>query len=410
MSTSSSASGLHILHDSGVPNESADYTTLVILHGYAWQSGIFSRLPPLANQYNTRVVLINRRDYPGARPYTEEERAQLHWPSDRAESAAGADETEVAAANVDAWMTARGREVHDLLCELVEKERIPVAAGEPAKGTGGIVVAGWSFGTIWMTALLASIPSPTDNESTVDLSKYVRRVVFFDPPFIALGYAPPPNPGYHPLLSSPTNDTPPSSRPAAFARWVGGYYAHGPTAATLHCRPPLAHPYPPPTLDTLTPAERASTLCAAPGVLGVGSDALLLETGLRVRAFERLKVRALFPWGRGRRRSRGLRRGRRALRKLTRTAGVRAATAREDAQIPIPWPDVEVRHVSCEHSVWDIPWCLWSLKAELERANAKKEQVRAVRLVHVRGGNHFVHWDNPELAMRALVGDEDLVE
>ncbi|KAI0643290.1 hypothetical protein C8Q79DRAFT_1074459 [Trametes meyenii] len=407
------ANGLHISDDSGIPNDSTDYTTLVLIHGYAWQSG---------NKYNTRVVLVNRRDYPGALPYTEEERAQLLWPSP-SEAGAGADETKLATANVDAWLKVRGREVHSLLHELVEKENLPAA--EPVKGTGGIVIAGWSFGTIWMTALLASVPlSASAGEDAIDPGKYVRRVVFFDPPFIALGYAPPPNPGYHPLLDT---TTPPSARPAAFAHWVGGYYAHGRTAATLHCHPPLPHPHPPPTLDTLTPAERARTQCAMPAVPGVGSDALLLETGLRVGAFAVLKDRALFPWGKGKRQGRGpgpepeeedadlaqanadgggpvaIQNG-----DGLGVASVSPGTAEKDVQIL--WPDVEVRHVSCEHSVWDIPWCLWSLKAELERANKAKECVRAVRLVHVRGANHFVHWDSPELALRALVGDEDLVE
>ena len=35
----SQQSGLHVFEDSGPPQGSTDYTTLVLLHGYAWHSG-----------------------------------------------------------------------------------------------------------------------------------------------------------------------------------------------------------------------------------------------------------------------------------------------------------------------------------------------------------------------------------
>ena len=39
--------------------------------------GTFVKLLPLAHAHNTRIILINRRDYPGTTPYTDEERAAL---------------------------------------------------------------------------------------------------------------------------------------------------------------------------------------------------------------------------------------------------------------------------------------------------------------------------------------------
>ena len=37
---------------------------------------VFTKLLPLAAQFNARVVLVNRQDYPGAQPFTLEERAE----------------------------------------------------------------------------------------------------------------------------------------------------------------------------------------------------------------------------------------------------------------------------------------------------------------------------------------------
>ncbi|KAI0668266.1 hypothetical protein C8Q78DRAFT_980478 [Trametes maxima] len=364
---STSASGLHVLHDSGVPNGSSDYTTLVILHGYAWHSGIFSRLSPLAPQHNTRLVLVNRRDYPGARPYDEVDRRLLSSLS------AEADAAEIAAAtqNINVWMARRAREVYDLLTELVKNENVPPAA--PEKTKGGIIVAGWSFGSAWMTALLAHVASFDVNE--VDLSAYVRRVVFLDPAYHTIGLPPPDAPGYHPLFDP---EIPPEDRGRAFSNWVSGYYNHGDTFETLQKKTPLQDP--PPTLSVLTPEEVARTQCLPPGAPG-GSDALLLEIGLKVGVFAALKDSALYLPGRN-----------------------------QDSKRGDAWPNVEVRHVSCERSVWELPVGTWALKKELETAKQNGKPLRIVKMVLIRGANHFAPWDAPELALRALVGDEDEVQ
>ena len=73
-------------------------------------------------------------------------------------------------------MRSRGRELFDLLVELVKvsKGGLPLAD----RGKGGIILVGWSFGTTWMNALLANIASfHTDAE--VNLERYVRRVVLY---------------------------------------------------------------------------------------------------------------------------------------------------------------------------------------------------------------------------------------
>ena len=132
--------------------------------------GVFVKLIPLAHEYNVRLVLVNRRDYPGAVPYTSDERARL--------LAIGIESQVDAAAaqpKMKAFMEEGGRDLHSLLADLVANNDIPLA--RPEKNSGGIVLVGWSLGTSWMTAFLANVGSfPHDS---VDLSNYVRRVVFY---------------------------------------------------------------------------------------------------------------------------------------------------------------------------------------------------------------------------------------
>lgn len=130
--------------------------------------GIFAKLLPLAPAYNTRVMLVNRRDYPGSTPFTEAERALL--PSQPLD----ADDLPSARDNLQAFMKAQARELYDFLEILVEGGDVPAA--DRKNNTGGVVVAGWSMGAAWMTALLAHAPS--FYTGGLNLAHYIQRVVF----------------------------------------------------------------------------------------------------------------------------------------------------------------------------------------------------------------------------------------
>ncbi|KAL5496029.1 hypothetical protein ACEPAH_3122 [Sanghuangporus vaninii] len=173
--------GHFAIRDSGVPNESHDYVTLVLLHGFAWHSGIFSRLLPLATKFNSRIILVNRRDYPSSDPLDE----GREYPSYR-----------------------------------------------------GLVVAGWSFAAAWVTALLANAADFSIND--VQLGAYIRRAVLYDPPYHALGY-PPPAKFYNPL-SEPSLAA--GEGVKLFPSWVSGYYLHGNSSAELEHRIALPEPRP----------------------------------------------------------------------------------------------------------------------------------------------------------------------
>ncbi|KAI0710924.1 hypothetical protein C8Q76DRAFT_739253 [Earliella scabrosa] len=71
-------------------------------------------------------------------------------------------------------MAERARELHDFLLDFARTNDIPAA--QPAANRGGIVIAGWSLGAAWITALLANVASfPIQGD--VRLHDYVRRVV-----------------------------------------------------------------------------------------------------------------------------------------------------------------------------------------------------------------------------------------
>ncbi|KAJ3009279.1 hypothetical protein NUW54_g2835 [Trametes sanguinea] len=109
--------------------------------------GIFIKMIPFAEKYNTRVILLNRRDYPGARPYTAQELA-LVQPVD-------ADIDEKARDMPWLFMRDRAVELYEWLAIAVKEGTIlPV---DPQTSTGGVIVAGWSFGAVWMTAFLAHV-------------------------------------------------------------------------------------------------------------------------------------------------------------------------------------------------------------------------------------------------------------
>ena len=128
---------------------------------------------PFAKPRNARLILANRRDYPGSTPYSIEERAEVY-----AAAVEGSTDPEKARTRLLAWMKERGREVYNLLVHIVDQYSLPLA--RPEANTGGIIVGGLSFAATLMTALLANIASfPTNN---VDLRKYLRRVVLLGAP------------------------------------------------------------------------------------------------------------------------------------------------------------------------------------------------------------------------------------
>ncbi len=384
--------GLHVVHDTGIPNTPADYTTLILIHGYVWNSGmskllvpldsvvltdvtleIFSKLIPVAKAQGTRLLLVNRRDYPGSIPYTEEELVILPASA----STSDGDHLPAIRLNLLSYMRARAREVYDFLEELVRHDQVPPA--KPKENIGGIVIAGWSFGSVWMLALLAFASSfPTTD---VSLSKYVRRVICYgelwvllriepivdvddsDFSYVLMGYPPPEDP-YNPLFDPVLGK---EEKVVVFNRWVTGYFSHGDSPDALERRKPLEDPSP--TIERLTLEDLATCVYPPPGELG-GSDSRLLLSAIKYGLFAILREHALY-YGRSK-------------------EGLGCSDSESSEGVGDEWSNTELRFIWCEQSVWEVACGIWRLRAELEDAKDRNAALREIRIVRIKKGNHFV--------------------
>ena len=106
-----------------------------------------------------RFVALNRRNYPGTTPYSEEEINAL---------VNGTKEQK------DAWHRDRGHEVGIFIHNLISKENIPPISAD--RETGGIILLGWSAGAGDANATIAHANTlPSDIRS--HLALYIRSVI-----------------------------------------------------------------------------------------------------------------------------------------------------------------------------------------------------------------------------------------
>ena len=127
-------------------------------------TGVFRKLIPFAAKHDTRLVLINRRDFPGSDPYSEDDRRRI----------AAVQAAPDGLAIIQSFMDDRARELHDFLVAFVKQEAIPRPT---ADGRGGIVLTSWSWGGTWLTAFVSNLRRfPA---SDVDLHAYIRRFVLY---------------------------------------------------------------------------------------------------------------------------------------------------------------------------------------------------------------------------------------
>lgn len=351
---------LPIIADSGAPEGSTDYTTVVLFHGYSWTSEAFRNMLPLAKGSNARLILANRRDYGYAAPFTFQERADLF-----AAAAMAKTEPEAARTKIVAWMRERAFEVYNLLVDIVTEHKIPLASLEA--NTGGIMVGGWSFGVTLMTAFLANMASFPVGD--VDLRKYLRKVVFLDPPDFGLGL-----PLQIPLLEVDALGT--REEREAFAVFHSGYFKYDVNdPATYATAIPLPDSEAVPTWKRLTPGEVESMFDLIPGDVRGGTDSVLMGAGVPVGAFDTLRRAALYL----------------------------SESDSEANGSPRGWDTVEVRHVWGDHSVATILWGVYTLRAELEKEKKAGTRVRKVTFARVEGANHFMSLDLPERTLDGIL-------
>ncbi|EIM81568.1 uncharacterized protein STEHIDRAFT_161747 [Stereum hirsutum FP-91666 SS1] len=160
------------IEDTGAPPQCSEYKLVVIVHGLAWPSGIFTRLLPFAPQHGARIILVNRRDYPGSTPFSDSEQQLL---------SSCLPTTAEAAQNMRSYMKDRSRELYHFLVEVATTEAIPNVSEK-----SGMIVVGWSLGSAWITALLAHLEE--FEGAGIMLQSYARKFICLDPPYGAVGF------------------------------------------------------------------------------------------------------------------------------------------------------------------------------------------------------------------------------
>ncbi|KAJ3571793.1 hypothetical protein NP233_g3516 [Leucocoprinus birnbaumii] len=190
-------------YDSGPVIGSTSFTTLVLLHGFHFNSRGFIHLFPLASQFNLRLILAVRRDYEGSTRYTDAEISTLG-----SESPFN-------------FFAEAGGLLAEFLYYLVKNTKVCEATKD--RLAGGIAVAGWSLGSVFAQTMFYE-RTPIDEKTYTLIEPYVLSLILIDPPHCALGIPIPPEYGH--LFFPPDIIKDSEELKQSFRRWVTCYYDH----------------------------------------------------------------------------------------------------------------------------------------------------------------------------------------
>ncbi|KAJ6509122.1 Alpha/Beta hydrolase protein [Mycena vulgaris] len=334
--------GIEILYtDSGSPR-TADYTTLVVLHGSGFNGYGFVRLHEYAQKYNLRIVLWNRRGYRGSTKYSDEELADMR---------AGRKIFQDRLALQTAWF----------LEHFIKHENTPAVTAD--RTAGGFVLAGWSSGVPVVLALFADpdvIPKPLYEV----VEPRLRSLVLYDPPFTALAYPTPPVEGVYSPFRDPECTTP-AQVYEKFKQWASSYYNHPDLASGSPSGLSFANCSEKRTISGWTEEEK-ETYCD--GLAAFTADSLGYQPPMQA------------------------------------TYKAQAYNALLNAKLVASFfPNVNVLYMSGEQTSYS---CMWS---HMESARLYKEALERGEIVRpttfrlVPEGNHFLHYDAPEIFIREVV-------
>ncbi|ESK92030.1 hypothetical protein Moror_10314 [Moniliophthora roreri MCA 2997] len=201
------ASGVELSYlDSGAPSYSP-YTTIFAVHGMIFTSAIFSKVIDIAASNDIRFVAINRRAFPGSTSYTPEELRVVTNPSSTQ-------------SEKDAFMEARGHEIAIFIDTFIQKFDLPPLSADGM--SGGVAILGWSIGSSHAAAAVAS-SSTLPSDIRARLSRYLRSLIFYEAAPMIIGLPPPPQ-SWLPLTDE---QIPRESRLLAFAQWATSFFDHG---------------------------------------------------------------------------------------------------------------------------------------------------------------------------------------
>ncbi|TFY75573.1 hypothetical protein EWM64_g8439 [Hericium alpestre] len=297
--------GGHLYYEDSGPVEGTRYTTLVIIHGTAIHGAIFRPMMAFAAPNRLRIVVVNRRNYPGSTPHTEDELVAIAKGS--------------SLESQSAFIARQGLEIAEFLSWFIETQDIP-QAHEDEEGTvhGGLALAGWSSANTLVFALLSHLTQVPD-KTRATIEPYLRTCFHYDGPRWTSGL-----PHIEPFTRSLSDASTQEERWALFELWVSAYHQH-PNLASRSTQGLalrwLDNPPPDkiPTFRRMTREEVESV--SSPSVLW-NYEVLLRGTAPSVHADHMRK--ALFD--------------------------------KENADI---WPVVKVKYVQCSESPWEMLSVMW---------------------------------------------------
>ncbi|KAJ7139183.1 Alpha/Beta hydrolase protein [Mycena epipterygia] len=331
--------GIDILYTDSGAPDTPDYTTLVVLHGTGYNGYGFVLLHAYAHKYNLRIILWNRRDYHGSTKYSDAELADL-W--------AGRKSFQDRLAIHTAWF----------LEHFVGHENTPKVTAD--RKAGGFILVGWSGGNCTTLALFAdptAIPKPLYEH----IEPHLRSLVLYDPACISLGYPPPPTEGIYDPFTDPEATTS-DKLFDIFQPWVSSYFTHPDIASGDPAglsREKLSDKQ---TTSQWTEEQMAKCYDKQAAIRSRISPAM----GETLRAQTH---KALF----------------------------------DGDLVASYFPNVNVVYMSGEETT---PTCVWAYMQSVRlytEAIGRGENVRPTTFKLVPGGNHFLHYDLPEVFLREII-------
>ncbi|KAK7204915.1 Alpha/Beta hydrolase protein [Myxozyma melibiosi] len=182
--------------DSGVPNNSSSYDTVIICHGVGFNKEAFSPLFPYAAQNNLRIIPYNQRGYADSTPLTP---SQLEMTTE-----------DSIPQSVDF--------VRDLIGFISYVNTTLVVPSKP-------VIIGWSKGTALLIGLASPGFLPADEQKAA-LSTF-SKLVLYEPPGSVFGL--PLTKDYTDAMSTVITGNDKNSLNDNFGNWISGFYEPGET-------------------------------------------------------------------------------------------------------------------------------------------------------------------------------------
>ncbi|KAL0065579.1 hypothetical protein AAF712_007357 [Marasmius tenuissimus] len=328
--------------DTGAPPNSSDYKTLIVLHGAAFNGHGFERLHEHAHSLNLRVVLWNRREYPGSTKYTDAELEEV-------------------AEGKKVFLDRLGQQMSEWLLQFIEKENIPPSTDQK---TGGIAIVGWSLGCAWALTLFAD-PKVSSPEATRILEKYVKDVVLYDPPHLSLGYELNPERDFYNPWTDPDCKTPEETY-RAFTHWVSSFFDHKSSdTGDFDDMDLTTKRSENPTIAQWTQEEFSKW---------VSPDAA-------ARSELKLYVKPM----------------------QTRISEMAEAVFFDAKLIDSYFPDLKVTVIVCARTQWHSLWASLETMKRYKAHIADGKPARPTQLIKIDGINHYAHHETPKLLLEKIV-------